>query len=177
MDAIVKALAQSSPGILAGVAVLAVLAVLARALRNPTRTGGAREWPVTASAPLSEIEQVLYWRLCEAFPGHVILAQVALSQIIRVERPPNLAVFNRFSQLVADFVICTKAFGVTAVVELDDKSHGRADRADADARKAAVLGAAGHPLVRVPVSRMPTVTELRTLVGAAGVRAEPTISF
>jgi Protein of unknown function (DUF2726) len=143
---------------------LCVLAVVV--LKSLKGKRGDTSWPVSGRAPLSAPEQVLYWRLCEAFPGHVVLAQVALSQLIAVERGANRrAVFNRFSQLVADFVVSTKGFTVSAVIELDDRSHETAARAAADARKTAVLAAAGYPLVRVRVSKMPTVAELRLLVG------------
>jgi hypothetical protein len=143
---------------------LCILAVVA--LKSLKGKRGVPSWPVRGREPLSAPEQVLYWRLCEAYPDHVVLAQVALSQLIAVERGANRrAVFNRFSQLVADFVICTKGFTVSAVIELDDRSHETAARAAADARKTAVLSAAGYPLVRVHVSKMPTVAELRVLVG------------
>jgi Protein of unknown function (DUF2726) len=151
---------------------VALCAVAVVALNSLKRKGGDTSWPVRGRAPLSPPEQVLYWRLCEAFPGHVVLAQVALSQLISVERSGNRrAVFNRFSQLVADFVVCTKAFEVAAVVELDDRSHETAARAAADARKTSVLAAAGYPLVRVRVSKMPTVAELRVLVNVGDAAA------
>ena len=99
-------------------------------------------WPVCRKDPLSRPEQVLYWRLRDACPSHVVLAQVAIAQLLEVENVPHRqAIFNRYRQLVADFVVCTPAFNVVAVIELDDRSHTTPGRADADSRKSAALGA------------------------------------
>jgi len=151
-------------------AILAVCFVVYVVRATPKRTAGARRWPVRKRAPLSRPEQVLYWRLCEAFPGQVVLSQVALSQLIDVDSADKRrGVRNSFDRLVVDFVVCSKAFGVSAVIKLDDRSHERSDRVDADARKTAVLGAAGYALIRVQVSKMPTASELRELVGFEGI--------
>jgi very-short-patch-repair endonuclease len=125
----------------------------------------AGNWPVRARQPLSTVEQMLYWRLCEAFPDHVILAQVAIAQLLEVENVvKRRAVFNRYRQLVADFVVCTKAFRVVAAIELDDRSHMNPGRADADARKSAALGAAGILLLRFHANSLPSTGQLRSLL-------------
>jgi very-short-patch-repair endonuclease len=122
-------------------------------------------WPVRAREPLSPAEQTLYWRLRQAFPDDIVLAQVAVAQLLEVENVPNRrAVFNRYRQLVADFVVCTTDFGVIAVIELDDRSHMTPGRADADARKSAALGAAGILLLRFHASSLPSVGQLRSLL-------------
>src|SRR4030088_736415 len=85
--------------------------------------------PVTARPVLSPPEQQLYGRLVRAFPGHIILAQVALSQLLVATREDaasrTQSISNRFRQLVADFVLCTPDFTAVAVIELDDRSHRR----------------------------------------------------
>jgi Protein of unknown function (DUF2726) len=137
-----------------------IVVIVFRTLERPTTTS---DWPVRARAPLSRAEQVLYWRLREAFPDHIVFAQVAIAQLAEVENVQNRrGVFNRYRNLVADFVICTRAFGVVAVIELDDLSHQNSGRADADARKSAVLGAAGLLLLRFNVRAIPTAGELRS---------------
>lgn len=155
-------------------AVLALTVVAVIAIRALERPPAALSWPVRARAPLSRPEQSLYWRLREAFPEHIVLAQVAIAQLLEVENVPNRrAVFNRYRQLVADFVVCTPAFGVVAVIELDDRSHQNPGRADADERKSAALGAAGLLLLRFSVTALPTVGELRSvLAGPANPQAE-----
>lgn len=142
---------------------LALCLIVVLAFRILERPPTASDWPVHARAPLSRPEQVLYWRLREAFPDHIVLAQVAIAQLLEVNDIPNRrAVFNRYRQLVADFVICTQAFGVVAVIELDDLSHQNSGRADADARKSAALAAGGVLLLRFNVRSMPTAGELRS---------------
>ena len=65
-------------------------------------------WPVSARAPLTMREQFLYHHLSIMYPEHIILAQVALSQIIDVGpgTPNRQAIRGKFKQLVADFVLC-----------------------------------------------------------------------
>lgn len=150
---------MAQPALLIFLLVLIAIALKALQKRPTSRVTG---WPVKGCDLLSRPEQELYWRLCEAFPQHVVLSQVALSQLVQVDRVTDRqAVFNRISQLVADFVVCTKTFAVVAVVELDDQSHETAARAAADARKTQALAAAGYRLVRLHVSRMPSAAELQ----------------
>lgn len=152
---------------------LALCVVVVIALRTLERPPSALDWPVRAREPLSRPEQALYWRLREAFPDHIVLAQVAIAQLLEVEKVANrLAVFNRYRQLVADFVVCTTAFRVVAVIELDDRSHQNPGRADADARKSAALGAAGILLLRFSVKGLPSVGELQSqLAGPSNASA------
>jgi len=149
---------------------LALCLIVAIAFRTLERSPKASDWPLRARAPLSRPEQVLYWRLCEAFPDHIVLAQVAIAQLLEVEKVPNRrSVFNRYRQLVADFVVCTRAFGVIAVIELDDLSHQNSGRADADARKSAALAAGGILLLRFNVRSIPTAGELRSQLANSAV--------
>lgn len=146
--------------LLVGAAVAA--AVLLRVIGRRAR---AKPWPVRRRAPLSRAEQVLYWRLCEACPDHIVLAQVTFAQLLEVEKGANRqAVFNRYRRLVADFVVCARSFGVVAVIELDDGMPRTPGRVDADARKSGALGAAGIPLMRLDAHRLPTSGELRSLL-------------
>jgi very-short-patch-repair endonuclease len=148
-----------------GVAVLLTLGGLAlRSMRRPP----TEEPPVTAKPLLSRPEQILYGRLVRAFPGHVILAQVALSQLLVVDGARTsgnaLSVTNRLRQLVADFVICKPDFSAVAVVELDDRSHARSVQRERDDRKDAFLRTAGIKIVRVPGNDIPSELALRALV-------------
>ncbi len=74
------------------------------------------------------------------------------------------AIWNRYNRLTADFVICSKDFGIAAVLELDDRSHDNPARQDADRRKAAICEAAGIALHRLNVNPLPDEVELRTLL-------------
>jgi Protein of unknown function (DUF2726) len=53
-----------------------------------------------------------------------------------------------------------------AVIELDDRSHSRADRQAADARKTKALEDAGLRLVRIPAGALPSMEKIQALVDA-----------
>jgi hypothetical protein len=154
--------------IMAWVLLLLVVAAFVAAMglafrrKRPTATG---EWPVYPKKVLTQVEQLLYQRLIRAFPDHIVLSQVAFSQLVGVERGHNArSIWNRFNRLTADFVLCRKDFGIVAVLELDDRSHDRPARHDADGRKAAILAAAGVPLHRFNVNPLPSEAELRDYI-------------
>ena len=150
--------------LIAALVILGIAAAVVELLRKQKR-GGVNEWPMTSRPILTAPEQVLFFRLRSAFPEYVILRQVALSQLLEVRKGPGRqAVFNRISQLVADFVVCRPDFNAVAVIELDDRSHERPQRAAADGRKSAALAAAGVPLLRFNVKAIPSEGELTTAV-------------
>jgi very-short-patch-repair endonuclease len=163
--------------ILLGVAVAIALAFVGTLplLRRPRL---AKALPVTAKPLLSRPEQLLYGRLVRAFPGNVILAQVALSQLLVVDRTDlngsAHSTANRFRQLVADFVVCAPDFTAVAVIELDDRSHARNVQRERDQRKDRFLRAAGIKVIRFTVSDMPSEAALRALVAAVPLTVAPT---
>jgi hypothetical protein len=141
-------------------------------------------WPLSARSLLSERENEFYHHLIALYPNHQIFVQVALSQLINIDRnhPECDSIRARYKQLVADFVLCGLDLHVIAVIELDDRSHERADRQNADARKNKALADAGIRLVRIPAGRLPTEDDLRKLVNAEGtveevVREETVLSL
>lgn len=60
-----------------------------------------------------------------------------------------------------DFVVCLKDSTIVAAVELDDKTHEKASRVEADAKKEKALSAAGVALVRWQVSALPDESAIR----------------
>jgi len=100
------------------------------------------------------------------YPDHIILAQVALSQIIDVSPGTSnrQAIRGKFKQLVADFVLCRSDFSIVAVIELDDPSHAQPHRQDADARKTKAVESAGVTFVRIPAGPIPSETDLRRVI-------------
>ncbi len=123
-------------------------------------------WPVFARAPLTVREQFLYHRLSVMYPERIILAQVALSQIIDVSPGTSnrQAIRGKFKQLVADFVLCRSDFSIVAVIELDDPSHAQPHRQDADAHKTKAVESAGVTFVRIPAGPIPSETDLRRVI-------------
>src|SRR5687767_10200536 len=105
-------------------AIMIALLLVAKWVLRRKSTSDDQDWPVAAAPVLSKAEQIMYHRLTKTFPDQRILAQVALSQFLRVHKGANFyKVFNRYNRLTADFVICTADFRVLAVLELDDRSH------------------------------------------------------
>ena len=112
--------------------------------------------------PLSDVEQVLYWRLVEALPECVVLSQVTFSRFMRSDVKPwrrdYLALQARIAQKSIDYLVCLKDFTVVAAVELDDGSHVAAR----DRRRDELLQSAGIAILRAHVRNLPSVDEIRT---------------
>lgn len=124
------------------VVVVVFLAALVVAMQAKRAAGGNRS-VITRRSPLTKREQSMHFRLAQSLPEHVVLAQVAFSALLSTK---NTATRNTFDRKVADFVVCSKAFEVVAVVELDDATH-KGREAD-DAKRDALLTSAGYRVLR-----------------------------
>lgn len=126
-------------------------------------------WPYSAKPPLTEIEKRLYARLCEALPNHIILAQVSLYSILKVDsKDEYMKYFNKIRSKSLDFLVCEKDFSIVTAIELDDSSHERDERKKADYEKDTALRSAGVRLIRWPVKEFPTVTTIKSEVLGQG---------
>jgi hypothetical protein len=127
-------------------------------------------WPVSARNLLTKREKKLYQSLVALYPDHRILVQVALSQLISIDRnhSQSESIRARYKQLVADFVLCRSDLSVVTVIELDDRTHAWPTRKAADARKTKALADARIRLVRIPAGRLPSADTLRALVDVSG---------
>lgn len=154
-------------GFFAFAVVLAVLLGLYGALRGKS-PGTGQSWPVSARRLLTASESRLLTRLQEALPGHVVLSQVALSQLIEVKRgKEHVWARNKVFRKVVDFVVLNSDHAVHCVIELDGSSHDRPSRQRSDTDKSAALAAAGYTLHRLNPAEPMTGTTLRqTILGA-----------
>lgn len=129
--------------------------------RNPKNEA----WPLYAKQPLTSPEQVLYFRLVNALPDHIVLAQVQLSRMLGVKKGHNAQSWlNRINRMSADFVVCDKDSSIVAVIELDDATHNRSSRQLADNKKDEALLAAGIPVVRWKVNQMPETNVIQSTI-------------
>lgn len=129
--------------IITAVVVLTIMRTTMGTLAEPER------YPFEQTRPLSEAEQVLYWRLRKVLPDQVILAQVALSRIVRVEKGHDFrAWLNRINRMTVDFLVCLPDGTIVAAIELDEPSHDVDERMLADAKKSKALESAGIKLLR-----------------------------
>lgn len=135
------------------VIVLLIIAGVAAAKLGNKQENTGKKSTILAKVPVTKNEQPMYFRLCEAFPDYVILAQVAFSSVLKTS---DRAARNSFDRKVADFMICTKAFEVIAFVELDDSSHHGQEIADA--KRDSLLTGAGYKVFRY--KRVPNVETL-----------------
>ena len=143
--------------------VLALLAIAFVVLKRRASSGESdAPWPFYAKKPLTQPEQVLYHRLVAAMPECIVLAQVQLSRVLGVKKGFSFNEWNnRISRMSLDFVVCLKDSTIVAAVELDDKTHEKASRVEADAKKEKALSAAGIALVRWQVSALPDENAIR----------------
>lgn len=141
-------------------AILAVTYVILK--RRPSLDQSDGPWPYYAKDTLTRTEQVLYHRLVAALPTYIVLAQVQVSRILGVKKGFEFNAWNnRINRMSYDFVVCEKNFGVIAIIELDDKSHEKVSRIEADAKKGRATAAAGIPLIRWQASALPDETSIR----------------
>jgi len=125
---------------------------------QPGRDASDEAWPYYSKKLLSPPEQVLYFRLAQALPSHLILAQVQLSRFLGVKKGSNFQSWsNRINRMSVDFLVCNKDSTVVAAIELDDATHGRPDRKVADAKKDKALASADIRVIRWHVKSIPDV--------------------
>ena len=145
------------------VVVVAVVVFLAFLKAKGQGDIGDQAWPFYAKKPLSQPEQVLYFRLVQALPEHIILAQVQLSRLLGVKKGNNYqAWFNRINRMSADFVVCNKDSSIVAVIELDDATHQKEDRQVADAKKDKALASANVRVIRWQAKAIPDVANIQS---------------
>ncbi|MHB1702053.1 MAG: DUF2726 domain-containing protein [Acidobacteriaceae bacterium] len=151
--------------LLAVVAVIVIAAIAAQLHTARRRNEDQREKP-RRKEPLTEREQAMYFRLKEALPECVVLAQVAFSAILDAR---SRATRNTFDRKVADFVICNRSFKVIAAIELDDSTHD--DKKQKDGKRDDMLKRSGLSVLRY--RQIPSTDQIRKdIEGLEGVKSE-----
>jgi very-short-patch-repair endonuclease len=148
--------------VILAILIIATVTVLAF-IKAKSKPGiGDEIWPFYAKQPLSPPEQALYFRLVQALPDHIVLAQVQLSRFLGVKKGNNYrAWLNRINRMSADFVVCKKDSSIVAVIELDDATHQREDRQATDAKKDKALSSAHIRVVRWQTKAIPDVAAIQ----------------
>ena len=153
--------------ILVAVLVLLFLAAVVIVILKKRISSGSGDapWPFYAKKLLTPPEQVLYHRLVTAMPECIVLAQVQLSRVLGVKKGFSFNEWNnRINRMSLDFVVCLKDSTVVAAIELDDKTHEKASRVKADAKKAKALSDAGITLIRWQVNALPDENAIRQVL-------------
>lgn len=155
--------------------ILVFIVIKIKATNRPNNSDEV--WPFYAKKPLTQPEQVLYFRLKDSLPDQMILAQVQLSRFLGVKKGSNFHSWNnRINRMSVDFLICGKDSSIIAAVELDDKSHERQDRIKADNKKDKALLSANVRTVRWNVKELPDMAAIRAAILIAGSLSPTTIS-
>lgn len=130
-----------------------------------TPAAGER-WPVRQKRTLlTNSEKEMFDRLQDALYEHIVLPQVALSQIIECEDGNFGTTWNKINRKVCDYVVCDKDFSVVAVIELDGWSHKYEKQQQKDADKDAAVTSAGLKIVRFDARMIPKGPEIRERLG------------
>ena len=144
------------------IVVVVAVAILAIVKAKFQVGAGNEVWPFYAKKPLSQPEQVLYFRLVQALPEHIVLAQGQISRLLGVKKGNDYqAWFNRINRMSADFVVCNKDSSIVAVIELDDATHQKEDRQAADAKKDKALSSADIRIIRWQARSIPDIPAIQ----------------
>ena len=87
--------------------------------------------------------------------GYIICPKVGLKDLFEVNggEKQRQKYFMKISQKHIDFLICDEKLVPVCAIELDDKSHKRADVKERDRFKDRLFESAGLPLFRVPTAK------------------------
>ncbi|MBO6740218.1 MAG: DUF2726 domain-containing protein [Phycisphaerales bacterium] len=105
-------------------------------------------------------------------PQAVVMSKVRVPDLIQVkkglDRSAWRSAFNRIKSKHVDFAICHPVtMQVLCGIELDDKSHNRADRQQRDTLMDAIYTAAGLPIVHVNCRRAYSIQEVGGMIREA----------
>lgn len=159
--------------LVAAVLLLATVLLMRRRGGDETRAASKRDnldtvgdWPPTSVRVMTVAERQSYELLKKALPGIMVLAQVPLSRFIRVPTRHSYGEWmQRVGSLSADLLLCDSGSKVLAVVDV--RSAAETDRARRrHDRLARVLKAAGVKVYTWREDEVPTMSQVRALVGA-----------
>lgn len=143
-----------------------------------SKNGGETKQPETISGltagelasisikPLLTPTELKFSRLLEqAIPELRVMYQVAVYQTIKIQNSSeNLKILNKLNRLTFDFVVIDNESNVVVILELDDKTHLRADSLKRDQKKNDLIKYLGKPLLRFQSSNFPSLEELRNSI-------------
>lgn len=145
--------------------VLIVLAVLAK------QRGRAEDFSYKINEPFfSPAERSFFGVLNQAVNDKaVVFGKVRVADVLRPSRGMSKSkwrsAFNRISSKHFDYVMCyPDTLSVMAVIELDDKSHAKAKRAERDRFLNSACAGAGLPLHRFKAAGAYNVSEISSIL-------------
>ena len=158
--------AKSAFFIALAAAMLMLLPLLAerRRQKNPFAAKNPK-LPYLRRPLMTPTETDVYAALLEALPDYMVFAQVQASRVLEVPKSRETYYwFNFVSRLSYDFVVCRADSTPIAVIEVDDCSHERAERQEADNRKNLATEAAKIAIIRWEVGATPGVRQIARII-------------
>lgn len=132
------------------------LPVILRLLSGHTGQSGSARLPYHTKYILTGPEYKFYLALRPVMEtqSRIICPKVGLKDLFEVNAgtKERRKYFGHISQKHVDFLICDADLRPLFAIELDDKSHNRADVKEKDAQKDAIFQSAGLPLYRIPTA-------------------------
>jgi very-short-patch-repair endonuclease len=161
---------MSSLVLLAVVALVVIVALAVIATQKGRLPSAAPEEPAFDACKelFTPAERSFYGVLEQAVAGELkVFGKVRLGDLVQpangLSQSRRTGLRNRIQQKHVDFVLCRPdTLEVVGVVELDDASHGRKDRADRDDFVDKALASAGVPVLHFPARKAYAVVEVRT---------------
>jgi hypothetical protein len=144
-------------GVILAVALVALWKRFSKSLKRLPK-----DWAITPRPVFSSTERHIYQLLREALPHHVILSKLPLVRFCQSADPYEVRFwFDLLGAINVTFALCSPSGRVLAVIDLDNEggTHRRSQKI-----KVAVLNACHVRYLRYPPHRLPTVTELQSLI-------------
>jgi hypothetical protein len=139
-----------------------VALVFSSSLRRSQTSVIDSPWPYLFKQPFSHRQEVLYFRLRNALPDHVVLAQVRLARFMSIKKGhwfyPWRVWINRLS---ADFLVYAKDSSVRVAIDLVRGNHGSDLREAIAATKSKALASASVRFLRWNVDALPDEEAIR----------------
>jgi hypothetical protein len=153
--------------------VLGIVVVVVKAVVGAAGSG-SKDFPYERTQALFTPAELAFLAVLEEAVGRRvrIMGKVRLADVVDVrtglESGARQTARNRIQSKHLDFVACNpETFAVCFVVELDDKSHGRADRQERDQFLDQAMQAAGIPVFHFAVKRSYAVADIREVLKGA----------
>ena len=154
--------------LLPGVALLLVLAGFILYLKSAKKKGRGAGPRFEGKMVLMSPGELKFFRALEAaVGGHFrVFSKVRLADVVQVKRGSTggarQSAFNVIQSKHVDFVVCDPGtLEFRLVVELDDKSHERGDRAERDQTVDDILAQANIPILHYPARAAYSAEEIR----------------
>ena len=177
MDLIVK--------MLPGVAFLLVLAGLVQYWKAAQKKGRGAGHRFESLKALMSPGELKFFRALEEAVGsdYRVFSKVRLADIVQPAKTDNrsawYSAFGVIKSKHVDFVVCDPdTLEFRLVVELDDKSHDRSDRAERDQKVDDILAQANIPILHFPAKATYSTEEIRGRIFGgeeAGTEAQGTL--